>query len=146
MRLVKVKNPSWGTNLLKFGLRSTGYLESIEDLEDVADWVENGPLSLPDGNFVGYWVLRQFIKDDKGTDHLVSTIGSKRVFSQSALRDVGLDVLSQAIHALETGSVLVSAVGSDPEVGISDFDLAVLQQAYEDNETTGHFTFTGVIF
>lgn len=146
LRLVKVQNPRWGNTVLKLGLRSNGHLEDISDLEEAIHHIENGPLPSLNNHVIGYWVLRQFIDSPStGDPELVSVVSSKRVFSLSAFREAGIDILSRSVDALETGNSLINGVGSDPDLGLSSEDLGVLLEAYRDDETSGYFTLTGVL-
>ena len=130
--------------IVRVGQRSSEQLESVHDLEEALEVVEE--FAFPSVRSGAYWILRRYIVDPaSGEPVLTATIGTPTSFSQPLWRQLGVQLLTRAIEVLESGAIGLGHAGSDATTGVSVQDLAYLQAQYDQGEAEGYFSLVGVI-
>jgi hypothetical protein len=127
----------------RIGEADSGALESLDDLDAAIELVSTGVFTHTVRS--GTWVLQRYINDQRGYPVRVSVISSPHVNTLEEFRESGVDLLQKAVAALEHGSITLAESGSDADIQLDPFDLAVLHDAFEKGETRGHFTLVGLV-
>lgn len=127
----------------RVGDSESGKLETIEDLEQAIEKIQQATFPRIRNN--AYWFLRRIIVDpESGEPVCVGQVGTFRVFGLGAFRELGVNLLQEAIQTLETGA-LGYGIGSDPDIELTDEDLGYLHDAFENETTRGWFSLVGII-
>jgi hypothetical protein len=141
--LQELRQTSERVRVFRVGTSTRGRLESVGHLEQALQRIRTG--RLPVVGVLGYWFLRSYIEPYGGSPVEVARIGSHRVFTRSALRRAGQDLVLSVIRSIELGGLQFGTVGSDVH-SLSLYDLATLQHAEQEGEAEGFYTLHCVIY
>jgi hypothetical protein len=141
--LEPIRRGQYEKKVFRVGRDNSGRLEDLEDLDDAADLIEIE--DFPRIYNSGRWLLQRFIVDQFGYAVRVSVISTSLLFTTGRFREEGVNLLARAIHAVQHGSLTLAESGSDADIQLDPFDLAVLQDEYERGQATGYFIFLGYV-
>lgn len=128
----------------RIGDRRTGTIESLIELEQCIDRIRYG--HFPRLFNVGHWIVRKYIIDPASSHPVpVATVSSHHVFTLNAFRTEGVNLIRRIIEAIANGSLTLTASESDADHSIGIEDLAYLNEAYDNDHTTGYYTVVGHI-
>lgn len=107
----------------RVGDRYTGILKNVGELEDTIPLIRRG--AFPHVLSIAWWTIRRYLPNPANPREFVpvATVSSSRVFHVDEFREQGLALVRRVIDALASGSLTLTASGSDQNYLLSLEDL-----------------------